>query len=87
MRERIRMTAPAVPLSVGAGRTQGSVALDAVTAAGKVMAKFVDQQNAQQRERKGPAGLKSSGCLASQPHGHRSLSRTTGGMPSAESSA
>ncbi len=52
-------------------------------AAGEVVAEFVDQQNAEQGDGEGPAGLEElRDGRQSQPQGQRSLSRTTGGMPS-----
>ena len=63
MRERMRMTAPAVPLRVGAGSTQGSVARIWCAAAGEVVAELVDEQNAQQGEGKGPAGDEEIGMI------------------------
>ena len=67
----------------GSRQNPGQGGADAVQAAGEVMAELVDQQDAEQRERKGPAGeCKDRDGRDSQPHGQRSLSRTTGGMPS-----
>ena len=48
------MTAPAVPLSVGAGSIQGRWRGCGDTA-GEVMAELMDQQDAEQGERKRPS--------------------------------
>ena len=79
MKPPMRMNAPRVPISVGAGMKKGRVARTPIVAAEEIVSQLVSEQNSHDRERKWNAEQKRRGILPEPLHGEQGQEFVAGG--------